>query len=104
MIKDSGKRIKFKSGFTRDINDGKPLYNLIPHEMLTRLAMHYTNGAVKYGRGNWKKANSPEEYERFQESAYRHFIAWLRGDTDEDHASAVMWNIMAYEWHTTYKK
>lgn len=104
MIKDSGKKKKYESGFQRDINDNKPLYNLIPHELLTRLALHYTEGAVKYGKGNWKKASSQEEYERFQESAYRHFIAWQRGDIDEDHAVAIIWNIISYEWHTRHKK
>lgn len=104
MIKDSGKKTIFKSGFQRDTNENKPLYNLIPHELLTRVALLYTLGAVKYGKNNWKKANSEEEYERFKESAFRHFIAWQRGDTDEDHPAAVIWNIMNYEWHTKYKK
>ena len=104
ITKDSGKRVLFKSGFNRDTNEGKPLYNLIPHELLTRLADLYTRGKEKYGKENWKKANSDEEYERFLESSYRHFIAWQRGDDDEDHAIAVIWNIMSYEWHTKHKK
>lgn len=29
--KDSGKRVKFDSGFQRDVNTGKPRFDLIPH-------------------------------------------------------------------------
>lgn len=105
ITKDSGKRVQFDSGFTRDTNEGKPLYNLIPHELLTRLAGLYTRGKLKYGKDNWKKASTPEEYERFQESAFRHFVSWVSGvDDKEDHAIACIWNIMSYEWHIKHKK
>lgn len=104
ITKDSGKRVNFKSGFQRDTGDGKPRYDLIPHELLTRLAELYTRGAVKYDENNWRKANSDIEYKRFISSAWRHFIAWQRGDIDEDHAIATIWNIMSYEWHTQHKK
>lgn len=97
--KDSGKRIKFNSGFQRDTNEDKPRYDLIPHECLTRLAELYTRGAQKYDDNNWKLADSEQEYKRFKESAYRHFIQWFRNDQDEDHASAVVFNIFAFEWH-----
>lgn len=102
-IKDSGKRVLFKSGFTRDTGEDKPFYDLIPYMPLKRLAMHFTNGAKKYGEGNWTKANSEEEYNRFKRSAWRHLAAWSDGQDDEDHASACLWNIMAYEWHTKHK-
>lgn len=102
-IKDSGKRVKYKSGFTRDTGEDKPFYDLIPYEPLRRLAMHFTNGANKYGEDNWQKANSPEEYMRFKRSALRHMQQWSSGQDDEDHASATIWNIMAYEWHTQHK-
>lgn len=103
VIKDSGKRVKFDSGFNRDTGENKPRYDLIPHELLTRLAIHYTNGAKKYDENNWRKANSEIEYNRFIASAWRHFIAFIRGDKDEDHGIACIWNIMAYIWHKEYK-
>jgi hypothetical protein len=102
ITKDSGKRIKFKSGFQRDTNDDKVRYDLIPHEMTTRLAELMTRGAIKYDSNNWRKAKTEEEINRFKESAYRHFIQWFRGDNDEDHASAVTFNINCYEWLTKY--
>lgn len=103
IIKDSGKRVEFKSGFRRDIEDEKPYYDLIPFETLKRLAMHFTNGAKKYGECNWQLADSQVEYNRFKRSAWRHFTQWSAGMEDEDHASACIWNIMAYEWHTKHK-
>lgn len=101
--KDSGKRVKFKSGFQRDTNENKPRYDLIPHEMLTRVAELYARGAIKYNDNNWRLASSEVEINRFKESAFRHFIQWMRGDQDEDHASAIQFNINAYEWHTKHK-
>jgi hypothetical protein len=103
--KDSGNRVEYPSGFTRDITDDKPRYDLIPHEMLTRLAGLYTRGAVKYGDNNWQLADkdNPEEINRFKQSAYRHFIQWFRGDEDEDHMSAVVFNLFCYEWLTKHK-
>lgn len=101
--KDSGERVLFDSGFNRDINKGKPRYDLIPPELLYRLAMLYTRGAEKYGDDNWQKAETKEELNRFVESAFRHFEQWRMGKDDEDHAIATIWNLIAYEWHTQHK-
>lgn len=96
-VKDSGYRQEYNSGMRRDTQDGKPDYTLLPEPMLTRWADHMTKGAVKYGRHNWQLADSEEELERFKSSAMRHMIQWLRGDRDEDHAAAVMFNLSAAE-------
>ena len=99
IIKDSGKRKEFKGGMVRDISDDKINYLLLNDgPMLKRLAIHLTKGAKKYEKRNWMKANGEEEYERFRESAYRHFMQWLNGDTDEDHASATEFNINGAEY------
>lgn len=103
ITKDSGERVLYDSGFNRDVNTGKPRYDLIPHELLYRLAMLYTRGAEKYGDDNWQKACTQEEYDRFMQSAFRHFMQWRAGEDDEDHAAAAIWNIMAYEWHVEHK-
>lgn len=97
MIKDSGKRIKYKSGMNRDVDTNKPRFDLVDMDMFKRWANHMADGAKKYGDHNWKKANSQEEIARFKASAFRHFIQWFEGDTDEDHASAVFFNIAASE-------
>jgi hypothetical protein len=93
---DSGKRKEFPSGMRRDLDEGKPRYDLIPLMPLRRLAELYARGAEKYGDTNWLLANSDEELQRFRASFLRHAFQWLEGDTDEDHAIAAVWNIFAY--------
>lgn len=95
--KDSGARQEYASGMRRDLQTGKARYDLIPEPMLTRWAELMMRGADKYGERNWEKAESEEELVRFVASAFRHFVQWWRNDTDEDHASAVMFNIAAAE-------
>jgi hypothetical protein len=36
--------------------------------------------------------------ERFKSSAMRHFMQWVSGEEDEDHAAAVLFNINAAEY------
>jgi hypothetical protein len=97
-ITDSGKRQSYKSGMRRDTQEGKPNYALIDRAFLKRWAEHMTKGAEKYGRNNWQLANSEEELLRFQDSAFRHFMQWLNGENDEDHAAAVAFNVAAAEY------
>lgn len=98
ITKDSGKRVEFESGFRRDTNEGKPRYDLIPLPQLKRLAELYARGAIKYGDSNWQLAKTEVEMKRFKESAFRHFIQWQNGETDEDHAMAIVFNVFAYDW------
>lgn len=97
--KDSGKREQFTSGMVRDTQDGKTNFALVfSGPMLERWAALLTRGAVKYERDNWMKASGTPELQRFQESAARHFAQWMRGDTDEDHAAAVVFNLNGAEY------
>jgi hypothetical protein len=104
VTKDSGQRQDYPSGMRRDLQDGKPRFDLIfpegiPYgeQLLTRFAGLLERGAVKYGENNWQLANSEEELKRFRASGLRHMIQWACGETDEDHATAVIFNLMAYE-------
>lgn len=98
-IKDSGERLHFDSGMVRDTQEGKTLYHLLRDgPMFQRWAAHLTGGAVKYDERNWMKAEGQAELDRFIASACRHFEQWLRGDTDEDHAAAVFFNINGAEY------
>ena len=90
VIKDSGKRKQYPSGAVRDTNEGKIRYDLLPIECLKRVAEHYTKGAVKYGDNNWKKGIPTEDY---IERACRHWAEYRLGETEEDHLSAVVFNI-----------
>lgn len=103
-LKDSGQRQGFASGMVRDTDDTKPAFDLIipkgiPYKelMLTRWAEQLRKGAIKYKRRNWELADSDEELERATASAFRHFMQWLSGETDEDHAAAVFFNITQVE-------
>jgi hypothetical protein len=103
-LKDSGKRLSFESGMVRDVDDNKPAFDLIipeniPYEelMLTRWAELLRKGAIKYSRRNWEKADSLNELDRAKASAFRHFMQWFSGETDEDHAAAVFFNINEVE-------
>lgn len=102
--KDSGKRAEYASGMVRDTQDGKARFDLlfpkgVPYakQMLTRFAELMARGANKYEERNWEKAKGQEELDRYYSSASRHLAQWLAGETDEDHAAAVMFNILAAE-------
>lgn len=98
-VKDSGKRMEFESGMVRDVTEGKIRFDLAyDGPMFERWAKHLTLGAQKYDARNWMQAAGKAERERFRESAFRHFIQWYRGDTDEDHAAAVFFNINGAEY------
>ena len=98
-VKDSGQRQQFAGGMQRDVTDGKIDYSLVfDGPMLKRWAEHLTKGAIKYLKRNWMKATGQEELDRFRESAARHFVQWMQGDRDEDHAAAVIFNINGAEY------
>ena len=105
ITKDSGKRQNYKSGMRRDLQEGKARFDLLIPEnqkynetMLYRWAMLMERGMSKYGYRNWEKANSKEELIRFKQSAFRHFMQWFSDEDDEDHSSAILFNLNAYEW------
>jgi len=109
-MKDTGNRHQYTSGNVREPSQGKPRFDLlipagVPYkeQMLTRFAELMAKGAEKYSDRNWENANSEEEEARFQEAAIRHFMQWFTGERDEDHAAALMFNVMAYE-ATRYKR
>lgn len=103
-IKDSGERASFASGMIRDVETGKIDYTTVFNgPMLDRWAAHLTKGAIKYpdlesGMPNWTLADGIFEYRRFRRSLTRHLRQYLRGDRDEDHASAIFFNINGMEY------
>jgi hypothetical protein len=90
------KLVKHKNGFVREDKSEKVDYTLIPLNVLTELAIHYTNGAKVHGVDNWKKS---VDMNSFKSSAYRHLIAILEDKKDEDHYSALIWNVMCLKWN-----
>lgn len=63
--------------------------------MLLEVAKHFEEGALKYGDNNWRKGIPVRCY---IDSAIRHYLKFLRGDTDEPHDRAFAWNILCCIW------
>ena len=59
------------------------------------LSRHYKNCLVKYPERNWEKGIPVHSY---IDSAVRHFLKWTRKDEDENHAVAVLWNLVCALW------
>jgi len=59
------------------------------------LSKHYEDGAKKYSPNNWKLGINVH---CFIDSAIRHYLKYLRGDTDEPHNRAVLWNLVGAFW------
>lgn len=71
-----------------------------PQTMLLEVAIHFEDGAKKYGERNWEKGIPVS---RYIDSAVRHYLKWLRGDTDERHDRAFCWNILCAIWTCKHK-
>lgn len=63
--------------------------------LMLDVAKHFENGALKYGEHNWEKGIP---ISRYIDSALRHLMKDLAGETDEDHAAAFIWNCMCAAW------
>lgn len=63
--------------------------------MLLEVAIHFEEGAKKYGERNWQKGIPVS---RYIDSAVRHYLKFLRGDEDERHDRAFCWNIICAIW------
>lgn len=85
------------AGVNRSDPSGKPDYTLVDLGLLERWAMHMTAHADSKGRDNWRNASGGDDLDRFLASAWRHFLAFQRGETDEDHAAALLFNVAGAE-------
>lgn len=107
VVKGGADRVELAGGMVRSSSADKTDYTLaFDGVMLQRWAEHLTKATkppASYPKRNWLKAGrgTPEDkaatLERYRESAARHFIQWLQGKQDEDHAAAVFFNINGHE-------
>lgn len=58
-------------------------------------AIQLENGAIKYGPRNWQKGIP---LDRYVDSGIRHYMKHLRGDDDERHDRAALWNMFCGAW------
>lgn len=68
--------------------------------MFLEVAKHFEEGAKKYGEYNWQKGIPTHCY---IDSAVRHYLKFLRGDKDEPHDRAFVWNILCCIWTCKHK-
>lgn len=62
---------------------------------MLEVSAHYEAGCAKYGDRNWEKGIPCHCY---IDSGVRHYLKYLRGDTDEAHDRAFIWNMMCCIW------
>lgn len=74
-------------------------YNGEPETMILETAIHFEEGAKKYGEHNWQKGIPVNCY---LDSAIRHYLKYRRGDDDEPHNRAFVWNLMCCIWEVDY--
>lgn len=65
------------------------------YTMLLEVSIHFEQGAQKYGENNWQKGIPVHCY---IDSAIRHYLKYKRGDDDERHDRAFVWNILCAIW------
>jgi len=100
-MKSSGSKRTFPSGSQRDFAGDKPRFELIPYDLLERVAIWYGLGADKYGDNNWRMGQPKSAVIG---SLLRHTFKYMRGMTDEDHLAAVIWNAFCLMNVDTYHK
>lgn len=62
---------------------------------IIEFSIHLEDGAKKYGGRNWQKGIPTD---RYIDSATRHYLKWKRGDQDERHDRACLWNLLCGAW------
>lgn len=59
------------------------------------VSKHFENGCAKYGERNWEKGIPVHCY---IDSGIRHLVKYLKGQTEEAHDRAFVWNMMCCSW------
>ena len=62
---------------------------------IMEVSKHYEEGCKKYGDRNWENGIPLHCY---IDSGVRHLIKFYRGDKDENHNLAFLWNLMGAIW------
>ena len=70
------------------------------YTMFLEVSKHFEGGAKKYGEYNWQKGIPVHCY---IDSAVRHYIKYKRGDEDEPHDRAFVWNLLCAVWTCDHK-
>lgn len=99
-INHIGDRHKFDGGKTR--------WDLIPWDILEKIAEVYTKGAQKYTDNGWKGVPNAEK--RYFSALMRHLMRYLKDpycrdeELDLEHIYQVAWNAIALAWFMEQSK
>lgn len=70
------------------------------HTAMLEVSKHYADGARKYSPRNWEKGIDLHCY---IDSGVRHYLKFRRGDRDEPHDRAFIWNMLGALWTYEHK-
>jgi len=84
---------QFETGAKRGQVEGRGRFDLLPTVALEALAKRLEHGAARYGAHNWRRGIPLSS---FLDSGMRHMTQLLAGDTSEDHAGAVLFNVAGF--------
>lgn len=70
------------------------------YDAMLNYGNHMQEGCNKYGDRNWEKGIP---LQRYVDSAVRHYLKYRRGDTDERHDRAFIWNCLCGAWTVKHK-
>jgi hypothetical protein len=70
------------------------------YTMLLEVAKHFEAGAAKYSENNWRLGIPLHCY---IDSGVRHYLKHRRGDKDEPHNRAFVWNLLCAMWTQEHK-
>lgn len=85
--------VRIKDDF--DIQLNQQMFEGYIASTILEVSKHFEEGAKKYGEYNWQKGIPTHCY---IDSAVRHFLKFIRGDKDEPHDRAFVWNILCCMW------
>lgn len=91
MIKDSGERTEFPTGFVRDMHEGKGRMDLLPWNAIMEVSKHCEEGAKKYGEHN---VDLGCPVHSLIDSGLRHTAKFITGWKEEPHLLAACWNLL----------
>lgn len=84
---------------TGEINELISIFEIVGYHTkvsnILSVSIHYEEGLKKYGVRNWEKGIPLSSY---IDSAVRHYLKTIRGDVDEEHYRAFIWNILCCMW------
>lgn len=78
------------SAFIKNDSNWNDIYTAI-----IEVSKQYEQGCQKYGDRNWEKGIPAHCY---IDSGVRHYLKFKRGDTDEPHDRAFVWNMLGAIW------